>query len=426
MDAIESALAGAAVDLDVEALPDLAALRGCPQTPSFHAEGDVAVHSRWVYELAAEHAHDLPPASASMLRLAGLLHDVGKPLTTRPSGPARWSAHGHDLEGARVVATLFASHPALLRLAPGSFAGVHALVRAHMWTYAAERISAGAAARMTHVVDPALLMLLWDSDSRGRICDDTADVRDRVEFARLVLQDLDAARPDSYGLLDQVTEHSTVNPRAWRETFRALVEGSLRDAGAVAAHLAASERHSTGGSITYTIGLPGLGKSTWAREIWQPATDGIVLSAEGARRRDRKAAFTQVVRQIPELLAAGRQICVDATHLPRESRDLLITAAGRYGADLHAVHFRGSLALSLQRQSTRPAADAVPEAVIRSMTAKLRWPTPDEYQTLTVVEPNQSTWAYEPATRFLPSRAAATGHRACPSPAPDPDPGDPR
>jgi hypothetical protein len=45
-----------------------------------------------------------------------------------------------------------------------------------------------------------------------------------VAFAALVLEDLDAARPDSHGLLDQVATGSSVNPRAWRETFRALVE----------------------------------------------------------------------------------------------------------------------------------------------------------------------------------------------------------
>lgn len=56
MDAIECAIKGDEVELGAEALPELAALRDCPQTPAFHAEGDVAVHSRWVYELAAEHA----------------------------------------------------------------------------------------------------------------------------------------------------------------------------------------------------------------------------------------------------------------------------------------------------------------------------------------------------------------------------------
>ncbi len=255
-----------------------------------------------------------------------------------------------------------------------------------MWTYQADRISPGAALRMTHVIDPKLLMSLWDSDSRGRMCDDPSDVADRVEYAGLVLHELDAARPGSHGVLDQAADRLSVNPRAWRETFRAVVEGSLTNTGAASAHLAAAERHSTGGSLTYTIGLPGVGKSTWAREVWAPATGGVVLSSEGARRRDRRAAAAAVLQQIPQHLAAGRDICIDATHLLRETRDVLVTYAGRYGADLHAVHFRAPLSLALSRQSTRPSADAVPSAAVTGMAAKLRWPTPDEYQTLTVIE----------------------------------------
>jgi predicted kinase len=344
------------------------------------------------------------------LRLAALLHDVGKPATTVEVEPGRWSAHGHDEEGARLVSSLFATHPVLLDQPLGAYPSVHALVRAHMWTYAGERISPGAALRFSHLSDPRLLMALWDSDSRGRICADAAEVAERVEFAGLVLAEYDAARPDSHGLLDQVADQPSVPARAWRETFRALVEGDLANGGAVSARLAAAERHTTGGSITYPIGLPGVGKSTWAREVWAPATGGVVLSAEGGRRRDRRAAAAVVLQQIPVLLAAGRPVFVDATHLIRETRDVLATYAGRYGAGLHAVHFRAPLALALRRQHTRPDADLVPAAAVTGMVRKLRWPTPDEYQTLSIVEPNGTAWAYSRASRRLPTATAVAGH----------------
>lgn len=409
MDTIGTAVQGGSVDLAVEVRPELAALRGCPQTAAFHAEGEVAVHSQWVYDVAAEHAQDLGSGGVE-LRLAGLLHDVGKPATTEEIEPGRWSAHGHDLEGARMVSSLFATHPALLDLPLGAGPAVHALVRAHMWTYAGDRISPGAALRLSHLTDPILLKALWDSDSRGRSCDDPTDMADRVAYSGLVLDECDAARPDSHGRLDQVTDRASAEPRAWRETFRALVEGSLTSAGAVSAHLAAAERHTTGGTLTYTFGLPGVGKSTWAREVWAPATGGVVLSSEGDRRRDRRAASSAVRQQIPELLAAGRAICVDATHLLRETRDMLVGFAARYGAGLHAVHFRAPLALALRRQTTRADADAVPAAAIRRMARNLRWPTPDEYQTLSIVETNGKSWDYTSRSRGLDVPAAVAGH----------------
>jgi predicted kinase len=304
------------------------------------------------------------------------------------------------------VSTLFATHPALLAAPLGLYPCVHALVRDHMWTYAGDRITSGAALRMTHLTDPALLVALWDADARGRICDDPDDVADRVGYAGLVLDDLDAARADSHGPLDQVDPDRSADPRARRETFRALIEGGPAGTGAVAAQLAAASRHSTGGSLTYTIGLPGVGKSSWARQVWQPATGGVVLSGDGPRRRDRRAATAAVLQAIPRLLAAGAAVCVDATHPVRESRDVLVTYAGRYGAPLHAVLFRAALATALGRQDTRDPDDAVPRARIEDLQRRMRWPTPDEYQTLTVVEESGAAWSYTPQSRWLDAAEA--------------------
>src|SRR4051794_24087229 len=163
MDAIRAALAGHDVRLRDERHPDLAVLAGCPQSVAFHAEGDVATHTEWVYELTRQHAGATGLAAAG-LRLAGLLHDVGKPATTVPSDRGGWSAKGHELAGAGLVSTLFATHPALLAAPLGLYPCVHALVRDHMWTYAGDRITSGAALRMTHLTDPALLTALWDAD----------------------------------------------------------------------------------------------------------------------------------------------------------------------------------------------------------------------------------------------------------------------
>jgi hypothetical protein len=83
------------------------------------------------------------------------------------------------------------------------------------------------------------------------------------------------------------------------------------------------------------------------------------------------------------------------------------------------VLFRAPLALSLARQATRPRADDVPEAAVRAMAAGMRWPTPDEYATLTVVEPDGRWWRYRPDTRQLAVDAAvglAGGPAARPGP----------
>jgi len=86
MDAIETAVRGEDLDLEHEAGPELAALRGCPQTPAFHAEGDVAVHTSWVYALAREQAVRRPGPAGVALRLAALDH-VAERSAVHPRGP---------------------------------------------------------------------------------------------------------------------------------------------------------------------------------------------------------------------------------------------------------------------------------------------------------------------------------------------------
>ena len=62
-------------------LPEISALKGVPQPPEYHPEGDVWIHTLLL--LAG-----LPPGSSRTLAWGALLHDVGKPPTFKPpSGP---------------------------------------------------------------------------------------------------------------------------------------------------------------------------------------------------------------------------------------------------------------------------------------------------------------------------------------------------
>src|SRR5665213_88304 len=87
-------------------IPELVALKGCPQPPDFHPEGDVWEHTLRVVQAVADGGQ--PSAS---LAWAGLLHDVGKPATLTQTDRLRF--HGHDSVGAQM------SRPLLGRLKMG-------------------------------------------------------------------------------------------------------------------------------------------------------------------------------------------------------------------------------------------------------------------------------------------------------------------
>ena len=88
--------------------PELDALRGVPQDPEWHPEGDVWVHTLMVLDVAASlrgtgdtgERGDTPEHGDENLSLmfGALCHDLGKPATTeRVDGRVR--SHRHDVEG---------------------------------------------------------------------------------------------------------------------------------------------------------------------------------------------------------------------------------------------------------------------------------------------------------------------------------------
>ena len=79
-------------------LPEVNALRGVPQDPEWHPEGDVFEHTLLVLDRAVDLAPD-DPGARRVLMFAALCHDFGKPATTRERR-GRITAYAHDAAGA--------------------------------------------------------------------------------------------------------------------------------------------------------------------------------------------------------------------------------------------------------------------------------------------------------------------------------------
>lgn len=101
-------------------LPEVEAMKGVPQPPKFHPEGDVYVHTRLALSMMT-----LPTEE---LAWAVLLHDIGKPLTLSRKDDGQETFYCHDRLGAEMTETVLRR----LRFSNKTIEHVTHAVRDHM------------------------------------------------------------------------------------------------------------------------------------------------------------------------------------------------------------------------------------------------------------------------------------------------------
>lgn len=145
--------------------PSLFNLVGCRQSPLHHPEGDVWEHTLLVVDQAAKLKNKSRYPLALMF--AALLHDTGKPQSTRIT-EEKVTAYGHDVCGATVAADFIRQLTTNTRL----INSVSTLTREHMRPVLLykerERVSDKALRKLINRVDFHELMLLAEADFKGR------------------------------------------------------------------------------------------------------------------------------------------------------------------------------------------------------------------------------------------------------------------
>ena len=197
----------------------VARLKGVPQDPRWHPEGDVYVHTMMVVDRAAEIAQSLAGVAREILLFAALCHDLGKPETTSVEND-RIRSLGHEAKSAertrewldamrlpgrhvRSIEVLVANH-----LAPAQFASQGAGPRAY------RRLARKLALGDVTVVD---LERLARADHLGR--GTTADRAGDIEAGETFLAAAEAAevregvRPDIVSASQLIARGVDAGPR---------------------------------------------------------------------------------------------------------------------------------------------------------------------------------------------------------------------
>lgn len=336
--------------------PWLQILRTCPQDPVHHAEGDVGIHTRMVCEalLSLEAYRTLSSEVQTILFLAAVLHDVGKPDCTRIEEGGRITSRGHSRRGAILARRLLwqMGIPFQQREA------VCALIRFHQVPYFLIDREDGArlAIEISCVGRGDWLTLLAEADVRGRICADQVRLLDNVALCREQMSEL--------GVQDRPYPFASVQARVlfFRDPQR------HPDAPAHANHRA---------RVILMSGLPGSGKDHHIRETYP---DWPVISLDALREelyvapgenqgevlnaaRDRARAY----------LRAGTNFVWNATNLMRQLRSQPLDLFLGYQAHVSIVYREATPEILFAQNHNRAA--VVPQRVMERFLD--RWEVPD-------------------------------------------------
>lgn len=340
----------------LDPLPWLQAMKGCPQNPDRHAEGDVWIHVHLVVEalVGLPAWRELPDVDRRILFAAALLHDVAKPACTRVEPDGRLSARGHSWRGAVQARQI------LWRLGV-PFAereAVCALVRHHL----VPLFLAGSAQPRRLAIEASqtarcdLLAVLAEADVRGRVCLDPDRLFDQIAGFRAEVTAA-GCRTEPYRF---ASDHARF--LFFRDPTRspdAPAAGCLRS------------------RVVILCGLPGAGKDHW---IEQNRPGGPVISPDEIRHElgispsaPQGPVLNRARDRARDLLRDGQDLVWNAHHLSRNVRADCIRLCHTHDAHVRIVYVEVPAdRLFAQNRQRR---HKVPERVIERLLD--RWEVPD-------------------------------------------------
>jgi putative nucleotidyltransferase with HDIG domain len=340
----------------VEATPWWQALAACPQDPKHHGEGDVATHTRMVVEAleADPRFAELDERAQRVLRLAALLHDAGKPATTKHEAGGRITSNGHARIGAYIARRLLWEQGA-------DFAereAVCALVRWHMRPgYCLDSDDPERTAiTIAQTARCDWLTLLAEADTRGRIAPGTEDALVRVGLFGELCKEL--------GVWN--TPYAFPSPHSRVVYFRTPGRARTYEA-----------YDDTKGELVLMSGLPGSGKDTYIQQqlAHLPVVSLDVLRKElGIAPSDPQEPVALAALERARVYLRQKQDFVwNATNLRHELRARPLGLAADYNFRVKIVYREAPHARLFAQNRNRAA--AVPEAVMNKYLDRWEVPT---------------------------------------------------
>ena len=323
-----------------EIMPDLYALKNCPQDPYFHGEGNVWIHTELVVNalLNDENFQKESEEAQFILFVSALLHDIAKPDTTvidPDSGRIRQPGHSkRGMLDTRIILWRL-QVPFDIREAICHLIEVHQLP---FWLLSDDQREDPifVVNRLSWDVSLWHLYLLAKADMKGRDYEHKAQMLDEIELFRLFCEEHNVLHQPKPFVDDHTRVHyfrgANVQP-----DFPLFNEG--------------------GSEVIMMAGLPASGKNHWVEKHCKGLPVASYDDARAylkLRHGENEGVVTHYVQdQVKAWLRKKEPFVWNATHLSKEMREKALNLLYAYNASVTIVYLEADEKIILSRNQKR-------------------------------------------------------------------------
>lgn len=337
-----------------------------PQNPRWHGEGSVLTHTKLAVKAMTESPAfaEADDQTRQILYLAAVFHDIGKTRATQWED-GRWVSPGHARVGAEMARSILWRKFGLCGTPEKQNIRetVCHLIRYHsLPPYAIEngdgklRLARAAAnGELVPSFTVRLLCALSRADALGRICDDKADLLDRIALCAELAKEA-GCYDGPYPFPTAYTAYAFLSGKQVSPEYP-LYDGAW-------------------GEVILLSGLPGTGKDTW---IGEHCPDLPMISLDDIRgelniqpTQNQGKVIDTARERAKELLRKKQSFVWNATNILPMTRKRQIDLFTAYGASARVVYLETGWDEQLRRNAGRR--DAVPEGAVSDMLEKLTPP----------------------------------------------------
>jgi len=345
-------------------------MKSTPQSPIYHGEGDVYVHTMMVVEAlkSLPEYQELDEVKKSILHSAALLHDIGKIVTTSFED-GRWHSPKHAPVGSRMARELLfkdcymGGQKELMQMRET----ICALIRWHSFPtngfdndntiLKLHQIAANGILMPDFSIK--MLCILAKADCMGRICNDLDELLEKIEFLKeLAIEE--GCYESCYQFPSEQTRRKFLRgDNIWKDS-------DLYD--------------STWGTVWMMSGLPGVGKDYTINKM---LGDIPMVSLDEIRKEkkikptDNQGVVANIAKELAkEHLRKHEPFVWNATNLTAQMREQLVALFESYGANVKIIYVESSYDKLTVQNKSREA--VVPQEVIDKMLGKMSPPLMQE------------------------------------------------